>query len=72
MLTSYRLNIFGFPGLPGDESVAQNPGLLDQRLAIEWVRDNIEQFAGDPTRITIFGSVYISCISNGLDSNGGF
>ena len=49
---SYRVNVFGFPGLPG---MAQNVGLLDQRLAIEWVRDNIAAFGGDPTRITIFG-----------------
>ena len=50
--SSYRVNVFGFPGLPG---MAQNVGLLDQRLAIEWVRDNIAAFGGDPTRITIFG-----------------
>jgi Carboxylesterase family len=52
---SYRLNIFGFPGLPSVDGVEQNPGLLDQRMALEWVRDNIEAFGGDPTKITIFG-----------------
>lgn len=50
---SYRINIFGFPGAPGVPD--QNVGLLDQRLAVEWVRDNIAAFGGDPTRITIFG-----------------
>lgn len=49
---SYRLNIFGFPGAPG---LPQNVGLLDQRMAVEWVRDNIAAFGGDPGRITIFG-----------------
>lgn len=49
---NYRLSIFGFPGAPGLE---QNAGLLDQRMAIEWVRDNIAGFGGDPSRITIFG-----------------
>ena len=35
--------------------VSENAGLRDQRLGIEWVRDNIEQFGGDPEKITIFG-----------------
>ncbi|TAQ85359.1 hypothetical protein B7494_g6327 [Chlorociboria aeruginascens] len=48
---NYRVSIFGFPGLEG----ANNLGLLDQRLAIEWVRDNIAAFGGDTSRITLFG-----------------
>ncbi|KAG9236024.1 Alpha/Beta hydrolase protein [Amylocarpus encephaloides] len=49
---NYRLSILGFPGNPFG---TQNVALLDQRLAMEWVRDNIEKFGGDPSRITIFG-----------------
>jgi carboxylesterase type B len=44
MLNSYRVGLNGFPGAPGLEY--QNPGLMDQRLATEWVRDNIAQFGG--------------------------
>ncbi|KAF1991746.1 alpha/beta-hydrolase [Aulographum hederae CBS 113979] len=51
---NYRLNAFGFHGLAG-AGIPQNPGLLDQRMAIEWVRDNIANFGGDPKRITLFG-----------------
>lgn len=32
-----------------------NAGLRDQRLAIEWVRDHIGEFGGDPSKLTIFG-----------------
>ncbi|CZT01075.1 related to acetylcholinesterase precursor [Rhynchosporium agropyri] len=49
---NYRLSILGFPGNP--DSTA-NLALLDQRLAVEWVRDNIGKFGGDPSRITLFG-----------------
>ncbi|KAJ5091789.1 Carboxylesterase type B [Penicillium alfredii] len=49
---NYRLNIFGFSGAPG---LPQNTGLLDQRMAVEWVHRNIAAFGGDPERITIFG-----------------
>ncbi|CZR68206.1 related to cholinesterase [Phialocephala subalpina] len=49
---NYRLNIFGFSGAPGQTT---NVGLLDQRLALEWARDNVEAFGGDPSRITAFG-----------------
>lgn len=49
---SYRLSILGFPGNPDAQG---NLAFLDQRLAMEWVRDNILSFGGDPARITLFG-----------------
>jgi cholinesterase len=51
-VNSYRLSILGFPGNPVGPN---NLGLLDQRMAVECVRDNIAAFGGDPARITIFG-----------------
>lgn len=50
---NYRLNIFGFPGEP--TAADPNLGLLDQRMAVEWVRDNIASFGGDPSRIALVG-----------------
>lgn len=48
--------VFGFAQSDALESEgSENAGLRDQRLAIEWVRDNIEYFGGDPEEITIFG-----------------
>ncbi|PKY04961.1 carboxylesterase family protein [Aspergillus campestris IBT 28561] len=51
----YRLTIFGYPGAPGIPPAQQNVGLRDQRMAIEWVHQNIAQFGGDPDRILLFG-----------------
>ncbi|KAI9155007.1 chlorogenic acid esterase precursor [Paramyrothecium foliicola] len=50
---NYRLNIFGFPHARGLSE--QNIGILDQRAALEWVRDNIKAFGGDPSRIMQWG-----------------
>ncbi len=56
---NHRLNSFGFLYLPeiGGEKFAQasNVGMLDIVAALEWVRDNIANFGGDPKNVTIFG-----------------
>ena len=49
-----RLGFFAHPALAGEGDVA-NFGLLDQVKALEWVRDNIAAFGGDPDNVTIFG-----------------
>jgi para-nitrobenzyl esterase len=49
---SYRLGFDGFGWLP---DAPTNRGILDWLLALEWVRDNIVQFGGDPERVTIAG-----------------
>jgi carboxylesterase type B len=55
---NYRTNVFGFPfgsdadGIPLNE---RNLGLLDQELALLWVRSNILAFGGDPNRISLMG-----------------
>ncbi|KXJ87906.1 Alpha/Beta hydrolase protein [Microdochium bolleyi] len=52
VIMNYRVNVFGFPGATAQPL---NAGLLDQRLVVEWVRDNIAGFGGDPRRITLWG-----------------
>jgi carboxylesterase type B len=52
---SYRVNIFGFPNAAGLDPSELNLGLLDQRLALQWVRSNIAAFGGDLSRITLWG-----------------
>lgn len=53
---NYRLGIFGFAASPALHAHdALNAGLRDQRLALEWLRDHIAAFGGDPENVTIFG-----------------
>jgi para-nitrobenzyl esterase len=49
---SYRLGFEGFGWLP---DAPANRGVLDWIAALEWVRDNIARFGGDPARVTIAG-----------------
>ena len=58
--TNYRLGPLGYlahPLLSTEDSHGSsgNYGVLDQVAALEWVRDNIAAFGGDPARVTIFG-----------------
>jgi para-nitrobenzyl esterase len=56
---NYRLGSFGFlhlADLAGDGHAGSgNAGILDQVAALEWVRDNIAAFGGDPGNVTVFG-----------------
>ena len=56
---NHRLNVFGFldlADLAGDQyAQSGNVGMLDLVHALDWVRDNITNFGGDPNNVTIFG-----------------
>jgi para-nitrobenzyl esterase len=53
----YRVGVEGFGPVP-------NPGLLDQVAALEWVRDHIGSYGGDPARVTVFGqSAGAGCVA---------
>jgi para-nitrobenzyl esterase len=68
---NYRLGPFGFFGHPllskeSEHGVSGNYGLLDQIAALEWVKQNIGSFGGDPDCVTIFGesagAVSVCCL----------
>lgn len=57
---NYRLHAFGFLAHPllsteNEKGISGNYGLMDQIKALEWVRDNIRAFGGDPENVTIAG-----------------
>ena len=57
---NYRMNGFGFLAHPAlsaesERGVSGNYGILDHIAALEWVRENVRGFGGDPDNVTIFG-----------------
>jgi para-nitrobenzyl esterase len=57
---NYRVGAFGFLAHPalrtaGPEGTSGNYGLLDMIASLEWVRDNIAAFGGDPANVTVSG-----------------
>ncbi|KAH8201795.1 hypothetical protein TruAng_004059 [Truncatella angustata] len=53
---NYRLGALGFLAGPlVQEDGALNAGILDQKLALEWVQKNIHLFGGSPRRVTVIG-----------------
>lgn len=63
---NYRLTIFDFGASPALFLKGNtNLGLRNQRLALEWIQQNINYFGGDPDNVTIFGE-YDSAIGIGL------
>jgi para-nitrobenzyl esterase len=55
---NHRLNVFGYlhlAGFGGKWAQASNAGILDGVRALEWIKENIARFGGDPNNVTIFG-----------------
>jgi para-nitrobenzyl esterase len=56
---NHRLNVFGFTYLGevggSDFALSGGAGMLDIVAALQWVRDNVDRFGGDPNLVTIFG-----------------
>ncbi|XP_076820600.1 pyrethroid hydrolase Ces2e-like isoform X2 [Clavelina lepadiformis] len=55
VVANYRVGVFGFLTTGKDTSYSGNMGFLDQIAALEWTRDNIREFGGDPDNVTIIG-----------------
>jgi carboxylesterase type B len=78
---NYRLGAFGFlvtTEAKDEYNLKGNFGMYDQRAAMQWVHDNIVNFGGDPSMVTIFGqsagsmSVGLHYVSPEMSSSGLF
>ncbi|GAA95665.1 hypothetical protein E5Q_02322 [Mixia osmundae IAM 14324] len=52
---NYRMGAFGFLGVEEMQDADLNAGLLDQRMALQWVQSNIAAFGGNPRHVVIGG-----------------
>ncbi|KAK9380069.1 Carboxylesterase [Kockiozyma suomiensis] len=52
---NYRVGVFGFLPPTPEKRSATNVGLLDQRMALDWISENIHLFGGDGKKITVLG-----------------
>ncbi len=76
---NHRLNILGFLDLSayGEKyKYSPNAGLMDLVAALQWVKENIAQFGGDPNNVTIFGQSggggKVTCLMNAPSAKGLF
>lgn len=53
---NYRLGVFGYLYLGKDYPTSGNKGTLDQLAALEWIKENIQFFGGNPNIVTVLGS----------------
>lgn len=76
---NHRLNILGFLDLSAygpRYKNSPNAGLMDLVMALQWVKQNIDQFGGDPNNVTIFGQSggggKVTCLMNAPSAKGLF
>ncbi|XP_076170782.1 esterase E4-like [Ptiloglossa arizonensis] len=63
--TNYRLGVFGFLNL-GHRAAPGNQGLKDLIAALQWIKENISKFGGDPNNVTVFGQSAGSVLTHAL------